>query len=65
MTKDIHERPPVIERLSQFYEPEEIETWMMSPHPQLGGISANEALARGGFDEVHAIIDRLDSGVHL
>ncbi|MEO0498958.1 MAG: MbcA/ParS/Xre antitoxin family protein [Pseudomonadota bacterium] len=65
MTKAIDLRPPILERLMEFYEPDEIGEWMKSPHPQLGGISPSEALARGGFDEVHEIIDRLDTGVHL
>lgn len=62
---DTASRPPIMEQLMEFYEPDEIGEWMRSPHPQLGGKTAAEVMATGDFEALHEIIDRLDSGVHL
>lgn len=51
--------------LAEFYEPDEIVRWLDSPHPDLGGVSPEDAIAVGHEHEVWAIIDRLQSGAYL
>jgi len=48
-------------RLKALYTAEEAAKWMQSPHPQLGGRSAQDS----PYQEVSAIIDRLESGAYL
>lgn len=52
-------------RLLDYYEPDEVDTWLSSPHPQLGGESALGAIAAGRDREVHAVIDRLDTDGYI
>lgn len=53
-------------RLKEHYETQdERDLWWCSPHPQLDGVAAAIALARGRGDEVAQIIDRLDAGAFL
>lgn len=48
-------------KLSVFYDPADAILWMQSPHPQLEGRRPMDA----GYQEVMAIIDRLESGAYL
>lgn len=48
-------------RLGDFYSPPEILLWLRSPHPQLGGRKAVDAVMAGEANKVHAILDRLNS----
>ena len=55
----------VAQRLSDFYEPDEVRLWLQSPHPQLDGRRAYDLIMEGNTPEVLEIIERLDSGVYL
>lgn len=55
----------VAERLSDFYEPDEVRLWLQSPHPQLSGRRAYDLIVEGRTSEVLEVIERLDSGVYL
>lgn len=53
-------RQRIRDRLLAFYTPDEAERWMLEPHPQLDGETANNALLQGRSVEVEAIIGRLE-----
>ena len=55
----------VAERLSDFYEPDEVRLWLQSPHPQLQGQRPYDLINDGRSGEVLEVIERLDSGVYL
>ena len=55
----------VAERLSDFYEPDEVRLWLQSPHPQLHGKRPYDLVNEGRTNEVLEVIERLDSGVYL
>lgn len=52
-------------RLEPYYSTAERFRWLSSPHPQLEGATACDALLDGDGDKVHAIIDRLDADNYL
>ena len=53
------------QRLRAFYTPDEAMRWLNSPHPQLGGRVPDEVCAAGGWEEVHAVVDAMDTGTYL
>ena len=55
----------IVERLGKHYTPVEIQTWLNAPHPQLAGAQAIDLIRQGRALEVLAVIDRLDTEVHL
>jgi putative toxin-antitoxin system antitoxin component (TIGR02293 family) len=55
----------VVERLSDFYAPDEARLWLQSPHPQLGGERPVDVINAGRALDVLEVIERLDSGVYL
>ena len=55
----------VVDRLADFYEPDEVRLWLQSPHPQLGGLRPFDLIIDGRTVEVLEVIERLDSGVYL
>ncbi len=55
----------VADRLTDFYQPDEVRLWLQSPHPQLKGARPYELISEGRTNEVLEIIERLDSGVYL
>lgn len=55
----------VAERLSDFYEPDEVRLWLQSPHPQLANRRPYDLIVEGSQSEVLEVIERLDSGVYL
>ena len=55
----------VAERLSDFYEPDEVRLWLQSPHPQLKNARPYDLIVDGRAPEVLEVIERLDSGVYL
>jgi len=55
----------VAERLSDFYEPDEVRLWLQSPHPQMEGQKPYDLVNAGRTSEVLEVIERLDSGVYL
>lgn len=55
----------VIDRLADFYEPDETRLWLNSRHKLLNNERAIDLIAAGRTEEVLAVIDSLDSGVYL
>ena len=55
----------VVDRLSEFYEPDETRTWLYSRNDLLGGRRAIELIHEGRTDEVLASIERLGSLTYL
>ena len=55
----------VMDRLGDFYAPEEIRTWLYAPHPQLEGRRAIDVIHEGRLTEVLETLDRLEAGVYL
>jgi putative toxin-antitoxin system antitoxin component (TIGR02293 family) len=55
----------VMDRLSDFYTPAEIRTWLYAPHPQLEGRRAIDVIHDGKMTEVLQTLDRLEAGVYL
>lgn len=48
-----------------YYTPAELAQWLTSPHVQLGGRTAIQALAEGDAPLILASIQRMDEGVYL
>ncbi len=55
----------IVGRLNDFYEPEDIRTWLYARHPQLNGERAIDLIHRGRSIEVLTLLDRLDAGAFL
>jgi transcriptional regulator with XRE-family HTH domain len=55
----------VVDRLADFYTPDETRLWLHASHPLLNQQRAIDVIAAGRTEEVLAIIDRLDSGAYL
>jgi transcriptional regulator with XRE-family HTH domain len=55
----------VVDRLADFYEPDETRLWLNSRHKLLKNERAIDLIAAGRTEEVLAVIDSLDSGVYL
>jgi len=55
----------VVERLSDFYSPDEIRLWLHARHPLLGNERAVDLIHAGEIERVLAAIDRLDAGAYL
>lgn len=54
----------VVDRLGEFYTPEETRLWLHAAHPMLSGRRAIDLLAAGETEEVLAIVEGLDSGAY-
>jgi transcriptional regulator with XRE-family HTH domain len=52
----------VVDRLSEFYSPEETRLWLYSKHRLLDGQRAIDFINRGQADRVLAVIESLDEG---
>ena len=52
----------VVDRLSEFYTPEETRLWLYSKHRLLDGGRAIDLINRGQADRVLSIIESLDEG---
>jgi transcriptional regulator with XRE-family HTH domain len=52
----------VVDRLAEFYAPEEIRLWLYSKHRLLDGERAIDLINRGEADRVLAVIESLDDG---
>jgi transcriptional regulator with XRE-family HTH domain len=52
----------IVDRLSEFYTPEETRLWLYSKHRLLGGERAIDLINRGRTDEVLGVIESLDEG---
>lgn len=55
----------VVSRLNDFYEPEDIRTWLYARHPQLNGERAIDLVHQGRSIEVLTLLDRLDAGAFI
>jgi uncharacterized protein (DUF2384 family) len=55
----------VVERLRDFYTPDETRLWLRSRHPLLNGERAIDLIYANRTEEVLAVIERLDAGAFL
>lgn len=55
----------VVERLSDFYTPDETRLWLHSRHPLLKGERAIDLINNDRTEEVLAVIERLDAGAYV
>jgi transcriptional regulator with XRE-family HTH domain len=55
----------VVDRLSDFYTPDETRLWLHSRHPLLNGERAIDLIYNGRLEEVLAIIERLEAGAYV
>jgi transcriptional regulator with XRE-family HTH domain len=55
----------VVDRLSDFYEPDEIRLWLHASHPLLDQKRAIDLITAGQTEAVLAVVERLDSGAYL
>jgi len=55
----------IVGRLSEYYAPDEIRTWLYARHPQLAGKRAIDLINDDQSVEVVRILDRLDADVFL
>jgi uncharacterized protein (DUF2384 family) len=54
-----------VDRLSDFYTPEETRLWLHAKHPLLAHERAIDLIHEGRTEAVLAVIDRLDAGAYL
>jgi transcriptional regulator with XRE-family HTH domain len=52
----------VVDRLAEFYSPEETRLWLYSKHRLLDGQRAIDLINQGQADKVLAVIESLDEG---
>ena len=52
----------VVERLSDFYSPDEVRLWLHACHPLLNGQRAIDLTCARRTEEVLAVIERLEAG---
>jgi DNA-binding transcriptional regulator YiaG len=55
----------IIDRLADFYEPNEARQWIFAPQKRLGGISPAELIRSGRIDDVMRLVGQLRDAVHL
>ena len=54
----------VVDRLAEFYDPQETRLWLYAKHRLLGGERAIDFIHGGRADEVLAVIEGLDEGAY-
>lgn len=54
----------VVDRLSDFYTPEETRLWLHAKHPMLNGERAIDLIYEGRTEAVLAILEALDAGAY-
>lgn len=54
-----------LEELVSLYSPAAAATWLVSPHPQLDGLSAIEAIRRHRQRDVARVVRQLADGAYL
>jgi transcriptional regulator with XRE-family HTH domain len=54
----------VVDRLAEFYSPEETRFWLYARHRLLNGERAIDLIHEGRTDEVLAVIESLDEGTY-
>lgn len=55
----------VVDRLADFYTPEETRVWLHAAHPMLRGARAVDIIHEGRLEEVLAVIEALDAGAYV
>lgn len=55
----------VVDRLSDFYTPDETRLWLHARHPLLHGERAIDLINQSRTEEVLAVIERLDAGAFI
>jgi transcriptional regulator with XRE-family HTH domain len=55
----------VVDRLSDFYEPDETRLWLHARHPLLNGERAIDLIYNGRTQDVLAVIERLEAGAFV
>jgi transcriptional regulator with XRE-family HTH domain len=55
----------VVDRLSDFYTPDETRLWLHAKHPLLDQRRAIELIREGRTEAVLAVIERMDAGAYL
>ena len=55
----------VVDRLSDFYSPDEARLWLHSKHPLLRQRRAVELIREGKTEDVLAVVERMDAGAYL
>jgi len=55
----------VVDRLTDFYTPDEARLWLHAPHPLLGGKRAVDLIVLGRTQDVLAAIDAIDSSAFV
>ena len=54
----------IVDRLSDFYTPDETRLWLHAKHPMLDGERAIDLINEGRTEAVLAVIDSLDAGAY-
>ncbi len=54
----------VVDRLSDFYSPDETRLWLNAVHPMLGNARAIDLINNGRTEEVLAVIEALEAGAY-
>jgi transcriptional regulator with XRE-family HTH domain len=54
----------VVDRLAEFYTPDETRLWLHASHPMLHGERAIDLINAGRTEEVLAVIESLDAGAY-
>jgi transcriptional regulator with XRE-family HTH domain len=54
----------VVDRLSDFYTPDEMRLWLHAKHPMLNGERAIDLINEGRTEAVLAVIEALDAGAY-
>ena len=54
----------VVDRLADFYTPEETRLWLHAHHPMLGNARAIDLINSGRTEEVLAVIEAQDTGAY-
>jgi hypothetical protein len=55
----------VVDRLHDFYTPDETRLWLHAAHPMLAGQRAIDLINAGRTEEVLAVIESLDTGAYI
>jgi transcriptional regulator with XRE-family HTH domain len=55
----------IVDRLAEFYTPEETRIWLYSKHRLLNGERAIDLIHNGRADQVLAVIESLDEGAYI
>lgn len=55
----------VVERLADFYTPDETRLWLHASHPLLNRQRPVDLIHEGRTEEVLAVVDRLEAGAYL